>query len=81
MKTNITLQEKSAVGMLIAGVIIALIALLVPPLGQIHESVCWVFAQCLIYAGSVFGVATYLEHLRNRLLSTPPPSHSVPVKS
>ena len=72
MKNNPSLQEKSAIGMLVAGVVIALIALLVPPLGQIHESVCWIFAQCLIYAGSVFGVASYLEHLRRRLLLDPP---------
>ena len=29
--------------------------------GSIHDSVLWIFAQCLIYAGSVLGVAGYLR--------------------
>lgn len=77
---NIPIQEKSAIGMLVAGIAFALIALLVPPVGQIHESVCWVFAQCLIYAGSVFGIATYIEHLHQRLLVMPR-DRSLRVKS
>ena len=60
-------QVGSAFLMLGAGVALAGVALLLPPKGEIADSVCWVFAQCLIYAGSVFGLAGYVEgRLRGR---------------
>lgn len=35
--------------------------------GEIHDSVQWYFSQCLIYAGSFFGISTYVHfRLRNR---------------
>ena len=55
------LQEITAVALLAAGVVFALLGLLFPPMGSIHDSVLWIFAQCLIYAGSVLGVAGYLR--------------------
>ena len=55
------LQEITAVALLAAGVVFALLGLLFPPVGSIHDSVLWIFAQCLIYAGSVLGVAGYLR--------------------
>ena len=30
--------------------------------GIIHDSVQWYFSQCLIYAGSFFGIATYVNY-------------------
>ena len=42
----------------------ALMGLLLPPMGTIHDSVLWVFAQCLIYAGSVLGVTGFLKSSR-----------------
>lgn len=30
--------------------------------GVIHDSVQWYFSQCLIYAGSFFGIATYVNY-------------------
>ena len=59
--THYTLQEITAVGLLVAGVSFALMGLLLPPMGSIHDSVLWVFAQCLIYSGSVLGVAGFLK--------------------
>ena len=32
-----------------------------PPVGEISDSVLWLFAQCLIYAGSIFGVGIYIQ--------------------
>ena len=49
------LKEGSAVGMLCCGLALAFTALLLPPSGEIHESVLYLFAQILIYCGSVFG--------------------------
>ena len=51
------LQEITAVALLAAGVAFAL-------MGLIHDSVLWVFAQCLIYAGSVLGVTGFLKSSR-----------------
>lgn len=61
MKHYVSIQEGTAVFTVMAGVALAFAALFVEPRGQIHSSVCWVFAQCLIYAGSLFGVAQYVR--------------------
>jgi len=37
----------------------AFIALFLPPPGEIHDSVLYVFAQILIYCGTVFGLDSY----------------------
>ena len=62
--THYKLQEITAVALLVAGVAFALMGLLLPPMGTIHDSVLWVFAQCLIYAGSVLGVTGFLKSSR-----------------
>ena len=62
--THYKLQEITAVGLLVAGVSFALMGLLLPPMGSIHDSVLWVFAQCLIYSGSVLGVTGFLKSNR-----------------
>lgn len=51
----------SAVLMLAAGVALAFIAFFRSPVGEISESVLWFTAQCLIYAGSIFGVSVYVQ--------------------
>ncbi len=57
---RLNVQSLSAVLMLLAGIALAAAALFMPPQGEISPSVCTVFAQCLIYAGSVFGITQYL---------------------
>ena len=42
----------AAIGFAIAGFI-------VPPVGEIHDSVLWTIAQFLLYTGSALGIATY----------------------
>lgn len=56
-KDNITVG--SALGMLIFGVALTLAAFLLPPVGEIHDSVLWVLGQSLIYAGGALGIANY----------------------
>lgn len=58
-KENI--QIYSAVAMLAAGVALVVAGFIVPPTGEISESVLWFFAQCLIYAGSIFGISIYVR--------------------
>ena len=61
------LQELTAVAMLTFGVLLAMLGFWVAPTGQVDESVLWLFAQCLIYAGSVMGVTVYVRRWGERL--------------
>ena len=54
-------QVYSALAMLLAGVALSVAGFLVPPVGEISDSVLWFFAQCLIYAGSIFDVSIYVQ--------------------
>ncbi len=56
---KVSLKEWTAIMLLTAGVAMAFIALLLPPPGEIHDSVLYVFAQILIYSGTVFGLDSY----------------------
>lgn len=67
-ETKEAIQIYTAVGMLVAGVGLSIAGFIVPPTGQIHDSVLWFFAQCLIYAGSIFGVAIYVNTKFNHLV-------------
>ncbi len=60
-ETRADIQVWTAVFMLFAGVALSVAGFIVPPVGIIHESVLWFFAQCLIYAGSIFGVSIYIS--------------------
>lgn len=40
-----------------------------PPMDEISDSVLYFFAQCLIYAGSMFGVSIYIHSKFNELSS------------
>lgn len=51
----------SAMAMLTFGAALALVGFIVEPLGQIHDSVLYVLGQCLIYAGSIFGIGIYAK--------------------
>jgi hypothetical protein len=51
----------SAVGMLAFGMTLTGIGFFVEPLGEVSDSVLWILGQALIYAGSIFGIATYTK--------------------
>jgi hypothetical protein len=57
VKENI--QVYTAIAMLASGVALSVAGFMVPPKGEIHDSVLWYFAQTLIYAGSIFGISIY----------------------
>ena len=61
-ETREDIQVWTAVGMLIVGVSLSFAGFLVEPLGIIHDSVLWLFAQCLVYAGSIFGYVNGRVH-------------------
>lgn len=52
----------SAVAMLGFGMALTVAGFIVPPVGQVHDSVLWILGQSLLYAGSMFGVAMYTKH-------------------
>ena len=60
-ETRTDFQVGSAVGMLAAGVALSVAGFCVPPVGEISDSVLWFFAQCLLYAGSIFSVTAYVQ--------------------
>ena len=60
-ETRTTYQVLSALFMLLSGVALSIAGFCVPPIGEISDSVLWFFAQCLIYAGSIFGVSIYVQ--------------------
>ena len=55
--------------MLMAGVGLSTAGFFVAPVGAIHDSVLWFFAQCLIYAGSIFGVSIYVTGKVNKAIT------------
>lgn len=67
-ETKEDVQVCTAVGMLIAGVALSIAGFIVEPTGQIHDSVLYFFAQCLIYAGSIFGIGIYVTTKFNHLV-------------
>lgn len=59
-ETRINVQYASACALLACGVALSVAGFIVPPLGEISDSVLWFAAQTMIYAGSVFGVSVYV---------------------
>lgn len=48
--------------MLFVGTTLSVVGFIIPPTGEISNSVLTFFAQCLVYAGSVFGIKTYVHN-------------------
>lgn len=64
---KISIQTWSAIAMLAVGALLSAAGFCVPPLGEVSDSVLYLFAQCLIYAGSIFGVSSYYKAKFNEL--------------
>lgn len=56
-----TIAVISACVMLVFGILLTTIGFFVNPLGEVSDSVLWILGQALIYAGSIFGIATYTK--------------------
>ena len=54
------IQVWTAVGMLAVGCGLVVAGCIVPT-GEVHDSVLWFFGECLIYAGSIFGIGIYVN--------------------
>lgn len=64
---RINFQYYTAAAMLAAGVALAVAGFVVPPTGEISDSVLYFTAQCFLYAGSVFGIAVYVSDKIDRI--------------
>ena len=53
--------------LLIFGAAMAATSLFLPPEGEIDGTVLMLFAQILVYAGSIFGVKIYIKDLVNQI--------------
>lgn len=58
----------SACVMLVFGLTLTAIGFALDPTGEVHDSVLWILGQCLIYAGSIFGIAYYTKGQINKQL-------------
>ena len=60
-----TIKEKiaiiTAVVAFVLGWALTIAGFIVPPIGDISNSVLWVLGQALIYAASVFGITSYFK--------------------
>ena len=56
-----TLKDIIAILLLLFAILLAFIAMLTPPPGEIHDSVLYLFAQILIYCASIFGIDSYVR--------------------
>ena len=54
------IQYASAVGMLVSGVLLTFLCFFLNHY-EVKDSVLWYVAQCLVYAGSIFGVTMYIH--------------------
>jgi hypothetical protein len=68
MKTSfkdLNIKEKLAICSALAAFIIgwgmSIAGFIVPPLGEVHESILFILGQALVYAASVFGIAAYFK--------------------
>lgn len=57
----------SAVVAFILGWILTIYGFILPPVGEIADSVLWVLGQSLIYSSSVFGITSYFTAETNRM--------------
>lgn len=65
-ETKDSLGVISACVMLIFGITLTAIGFAIAPLGEVSDSVLWVLGQSLIYAGGIFGIASYTKGVVDR---------------
>ncbi|MBD5386342.1 hypothetical protein HDR70_00390 [bacterium] len=65
MKWNKQLKEElgylSAFTAFLFGMVMCLIGFLESPRGEVHQSVLWIFGQCLLYSASIIGASMYIN--------------------
>lgn len=67
------IQYCSAIVVLTSGIVLAYVSYFTSQMRDVTDNVLWYFAQTLMYAGSVFGVAIAIdakfENIKNKFLN------------
>ncbi len=67
------IQYGSAIVVLTSGIVLAYVSYFTSQMRDVTENVLWYFAQTLMYAGSIFGVAIAIdakfENIKNKFLN------------
>ena len=60
-------KELTALIALLFGFCLSLAGFIVDPTGVVDDSVLWILGQCLIYAGSIYGISTHYQTKQEEL--------------
>ena len=61
------IKELTALFALIFGFCLSLAGFIVNPTGVVDQSVLWILGQCLLYAGSIYGISTHFQKKQEEL--------------
>jgi hypothetical protein len=82
-KRHLTAQSVLAFVLVVFGMVVVMLALYMPPVGEIHPSVITVFGMLLVAAGAFLGIdlnsqlKAFLETVRDRETSKNPTNETV----
>ena len=48
--------------LLIFGMVMIIAGFLVPPMGEVHDSLLWIFGQTLVFSGAVLGISLHVDN-------------------
>ena len=68
MKTITKVQTIIAIASFVAAVGFGIAGFVVPPPGQIHDSVLYLIAQFLVLTASLFGVGAFYTHNKTKAI-------------
>lgn len=83
VKRRLTAQSVLAFVLVVFGMVVVMLALYMPPAGEIHPSVITVFGMLLVAAGAFLGIdlnfqlKAFLETIRDRETSNPTNNEAV----
>lgn len=83
VKHRLTAQSVLAFVLVVFGMVVVMLALYMPPMGEIHPSVITVFGMLLVAAGAFLGIdlnfqlKAFLEAIRDRETSNPTNNEAV----
>lgn len=83
VKRRLTAQSVLAFVLVVFGMVVVMLALYMPPVGEIHPSVITVFGMLLVAAGAFLGIGlnfqlkAFLESVRDREISNPTNNEAV----
>lgn len=61
------IKELTALFALLFGFGLSFAGFIVDPQGVVDQSVLWILGQCLLYAGSIYGISTHFQKKQKEL--------------